>query len=137
MLAGISVLARRDPGQNGKSSFFCTANSLGALPRSKAIRYDICTVSGFASDGSLVTFRCSVKRSTPPPSSWYAPHRRVKDRTVLVDVNHNRTKARCVPLRIERNAASGEVALEILGKKYCNFANELVSAADDICSIIS
>lgn len=47
-----------------------------------------------------------------PPVRDMASHRRAEDRTVLVDVDHNRTEARCVSLRIERNAASGEVSLE-------------------------
>ena len=47
----------------------------------------------------------SVKRSTHPVRGM-APHRRVEDRTVLVDVNHNRIKARGVSLRFEKNAAN-------------------------------
>ena len=53
----------------------------------------------------------SVKRSTPPVRG-IAPHRSVEDRVVLVDVNHNRIKARGISLRIEKNAANEQVTLE-------------------------
>lgn len=46
----------------------------------------------------------AVEGSTPTVCKM-ASHRRVKDR-IVVDVNHNPTKARCVFLRIDKNAAS-------------------------------
>lgn len=53
----------------------------------------------------------SVKWSTPPVRG-IAPHRRVEDRVVLVDVNHNRVKARGISQRIEKNASNEQVTLE-------------------------
>lgn len=47
----------------------------------------------------------SVKGSTPTVYRM-ASHRGVKDRIVVVDVNHNPTKARCVSLSIDKNAAN-------------------------------
>lgn len=46
------------------------------------------------------------------PVRGIAPHRSVEDRVVLVDVNHNRIKARGISLRIEKNASNEQVTLE-------------------------